>query len=108
DVASPYTLYLFTADHGHVYADAKQTLYLNERFPELPGYLTTSHTRNPIYPNGSPRDVFLHLRPERREEVLALLTRELHDLALVMPIETALAEGLFGTEPACAELGRRG
>ena len=107
DVASARTLYLFTADHGHVYADAAQTLYLNERFPQLPGCLRRSHTRSPIYPNGSPRDVFLHLRPERSDEVLALLTRELHELALVMPMEVALAEGLFGPEPACAELRQR-
>jgi len=60
-------------DHGHVYADARQTLYLNERFPQLAGCLPVSHTGNPIYPNGSPRDVFLHVRTERREEVLRLL-----------------------------------
>jgi hypothetical protein len=107
DVASAHTLYLFTADHGHVYADPKQTLYLNERFPELPACLARSHTHNPIYPNGSPRDIFLHLRPERCEEVLSLLGRELCDLALVMPMEAALGEGLFGPEPACAELHRR-
>ena len=107
DVASPDTLYLFTADHGHVYADAQRTLYLNERFPGLRGWLATSHTNNPIYPNGSPRDVFLHVRPECREQVLALLTRELSDLALVMAMETALAEGLFGPEPACTELRHR-
>ena len=73
DVSSPNTLYLFTADHGHVYADARQTIYLNERFPELAGCLPVSPTGNPIYPNGSPRDVFLHVRPERRASVLKLL-----------------------------------
>jgi len=33
----------------------------NERFPELVGCLPTSHTGNLIYPNGSPRDLFLIL-----------------------------------------------
>jgi len=107
DVASPNTLYLFTADHGHVYADARQTIYLNERFPELAGCLPVSPTGNPIYPNGSPRDVFLHVRPERRDAVLKLLARELEDVALVMPMETVLAEGLFGPQPVSPELRRR-
>jgi len=107
EVASPDTLYLFTADHGHVRADARQTLYLNERFPEIADCLPTSPTGNPIYPNGSPRDVFLHVRPERRDEVMALLRRELTDLALVLPMEEALAEGLFGSERVCDELRLR-
>ena len=73
DVASPDTLYLFTADHGHVYADARaddlpqRALSRAGRMPAL------SPTGNPIYPNGSPRDVFLHVRPERRDAVLGLL-----------------------------------
>jgi Type I phosphodiesterase / nucleotide pyrophosphatase len=107
DVASPDTLYLFTADHGHVYADAQATLYLNEAIPALADCLSVSPTGNPIYPNGSPRDVFLHVRPERREEALALLHRELDDIALIMPIEEALSEGLFGPQPVAPELRRR-
>ena len=47
-----------------------ETIYINERFPELADCLPVSPTGNPIYPNGSPRDVFLHVRPERRDEVL--------------------------------------
>ncbi len=76
-------------------------------FPELAGCLAVSPTGNPIYPNGSPRDVFLHVRPERRAEVIDLLHRHLDDIALIMPMEAALEQGLFGPQPVCAELRRR-
>ena len=108
DVARPGTLYLFTADHGHVYADARQTIYLNERFPELAGCLPVSPTGNPIYPNGSPRDVFLHVRPERKADVLALLHRHFDDDAFILPIEEALQHGLLGPGPFGQELRRLG
>src|SRR5262249_19711493 len=100
-------LYLFTADHGHVRAEARDTVYLNEAFPELADCLPRSPTGKPIYPNGSPRDVFLHVRPERRAQVLALLEGALADLALVLPRQTALAEGLFGPQPIGRELRQR-
>ncbi len=107
DIDSPDTLYLFTADHGHVYADAAQTVYLNERLPQLAAALSISPTRNYIYPNGSPRDVFLHVRPQRRKWALDGLRKTLGDLALVMPMEEALEEGLLGPQPVNAELRRR-
>jgi hypothetical protein len=101
------TLYLFTADHGHVRADARDTLYLNEAFPAVADCLPRSPTGKPIYPNGSPRDVFLHVRPERRADVLGLLQRELGTEALVLPIEEAAAQGLFGSGTISQELRRR-
>ncbi len=107
DVASPDTLYLFTADHGHVYADARATIYLNEQLPALADWLPVSPTGNPIYPNGSPRDCFLHLRPERVGEALALLHKELDAVALILPMGEVLAEGLFGPGPISPELRRR-
>jgi hypothetical protein len=107
DVDSTDTLYLFTADHGQVYVDARQTVYLNERMPELAQCLCVSPTGNTIYPNGAPRDVFLHVRPELRDETLAVLHRHLDDIALVMPTEEALDAGLFGPPPIGAELRRR-
>ncbi len=106
-MASPDTLFLFTADHGQVYADAKATFYINERIPALADCLPLSPTGNPVYPNGSPRDVFLHVRPERVEEALALLRRELAGMAHVMPIGEVLAEGLLGPGPFSPELRRR-
>jgi hypothetical protein len=66
-----------------------------------------SPTGNPIYPNGSPRDVFLHVRPELKEPALAALLRHFADIALIMSMEAALEEGLFGPQPVCAELRRR-
>jgi hypothetical protein len=107
DIDSPHTLYLFTADHGHVYADAAETLYLNERVPQLAAALAMSPTRNYIYPNGSPRDVFLHVRPNRRQWALDGLHKTLGDIALVMPMDEVLDQGLFGPQPVNAELRRR-
>jgi predicted AlkP superfamily pyrophosphatase or phosphodiesterase len=107
DVDSPDTLYLFFADHGQVRVDVKETIYLNRRFLEIADCLAVSPTGNPIYPNGAPRDVFLHVRPERRDDVMATLQRGLDGMALVMPVDAALAEGLFGPGPINPELRRR-
>jgi hypothetical protein len=107
DVDSPDTLYLFIADHGHVYADRRETFYINERIPELADCLPMSPTGNPIYPNGSPRDVFLHVRPELKETAIELLKRHLDGDALIMSMEEAIDEGLFGPQPIGAELRRR-
>jgi hypothetical protein len=107
DIDSPHTLYLFIADHGHVYADMADTYYINERIPELADCLAVSPTGNPIYPNGSPRDMFLHVRPERRSQALELLRQHLADMALVLPMDEALSQGLFGPTEVSSELRRR-
>ena len=92
----PGTLWLFTADHGHIGVRAEETLYLNERWPELRSMLPASRTGEPVWPCGSPRDVFLHIRPERRQEALSLLGRELGGKAIVMTMDDAVAKGLLG------------
>jgi predicted AlkP superfamily pyrophosphatase or phosphodiesterase len=107
DLRSQNTLVLFTADHGHVGAKAEDTIYINERFPDLAGTLAQSPTGQTIWPNGSPRDMFLHIVPERRAEVQARLTAGLQGQAEVMSVDDALAAGLFGAEPVSAELRRR-
>jgi hypothetical protein len=107
NVRSADTLYLFTADHGQVYVDARETIYINERMPALARCLPLSATGNPIYPNGSPRDLFLHVMPDRVPDVIELLHRHLDHAALIMPIEAALAEGIFGPHRIVPELRRR-
>lgn len=104
---SPNTLYLFTADHDQISAKAEDTIYINERWPELADILPSSPTGQTIYPNGSPRDLFLHVKPERRDDTLGVLKRQLDGVGEVLTIDEALAQGLFGAEPVGDELRRR-
>jgi hypothetical protein len=92
------TLFLFTADHGHVHVPAGETLYINERWPELADSLAVSPTGRTIWPNGSPRDMFLHLKLDRRAATLAMLREKLRGVAEVLPVEEGLELGLFGPD----------
>jgi hypothetical protein len=107
EVTSPNTLYLFAADHGQVRGRAEDTLYLNERLPELAPLLAVAPTGRPIYPNGSPRDVFLHVKADGHAPALSLLRRQLDGAALIMSMDEAVGEGLFGPQPIGWELRQR-
>ena len=50
----------------------------------------------PLAPAGSCRDLFLHIRPERLDEVGARLTELLAPVAEVRKVAQLLDEGLFG------------
>jgi predicted AlkP superfamily pyrophosphatase or phosphodiesterase len=100
------TLFLITADHGHV-GSSHETFYINAVWPQLNDWLATSSTGQTIWPNGSPRDMFLHLKPDHRDEALALLRHGLAERALVLTADDAIAAGLFGTQPVHPELRRR-
>ena len=104
---SPDTVFLFTADHGQIAVPAAQTLYVNERWPQLARWLTHSPTGKTIWPNGSPRDMFLHIAPDHREAALSVLMQGLVDSAEVMTVDAAVARGLFGTHVISPELRRR-
>jgi hypothetical protein len=101
------TLWLFTADHGHIGAPAEETIYVNERWPQLRQWLSTSPTGQPIWPCGSPRDMFLHLRPEFRQSALDLLRHGLDGIATVMLMDQAILDGVFGAPISVAPEFRR-
>ena len=94
------TLFLFTADHGHIHVPAHETIYINERWPMLAEWLAVGPTGRTIWPNGSPRDMFLHLKPDRIETALELLREKLREVAHVLPVDEALSRGLFGRQVA--------
>ena len=69
---------LLTADHGQVAVSPERVDYLDELWPRLPAML--SHAR----PAGSSRDVFLHVREEHVDTVLAELPERLDGGARVV------------------------
>jgi hypothetical protein len=100
-------LFLITADHGMMRGDPNQTIYLNHLLPEMTDLLRPAAGGGPIYPCGSPRDLFLHLRPGTLDHARALLTEALGDQAIVLTIDEGLAAGLFGPPPYDPEFRRR-
>jgi hypothetical protein len=90
------TLVLLSADHGMEAITPERTAYVNVVWPELSQHLETGADGKPLAPAGSCRDLFLHVLPERLDEVVAELGRRLDGVAEVRPVEALLAEGLFG------------
>ena len=91
------TLVLLTADHGMESIRPDRTAYVNVVWPELSQHLETGADGKPLAPAGSCRDLFLHVLPERLDEVVAELGRRLAGVAEVRTVEELLAEELFGS-----------
>ncbi len=68
---------LLTADHGQVDVSPATVAYLDDLWPELAEHLAYAR------PAGSPRDVFLHVRPASRELVKDELSTRLAGRAAV-------------------------
>ncbi|GHO43268.1 alkaline phosphatase family protein [Ktedonospora formicarum] len=93
------TLLLLSADHGQVQVNPRTTYYLNERLPQLSRHLKTNHQGRLLVPAGSPRDMFLHVKDTRIDEVVDLLRRNLSDKAEIYPVSELLEQGFFGQQP---------
>jgi hypothetical protein len=90
------TLVLLTADHGMEGISPERTTYVNTAWPDLAEYLEVGADGKPLAPAGSCRDLFLHVLPERLDEVESRLGELLAEVAEVRKVEALLAEGLFG------------
>jgi hypothetical protein len=90
------TLVLLTADHGMEGISPERTTYVNVVWPELARHMAVGADGKPLAPAGSCRDLFLHVLPERLDEVGARLAELLADVAEVRTVESLLSEGLFG------------
>jgi hypothetical protein len=93
------TLLLMTADHGQVYADPAQAIYINLEYPELIPFLKTTAEGKPIVPAGSGRDFFLHVIPDQLVNVKTILSQKLKGKAEVYETADLIAQGFFGPLP---------
>jgi hypothetical protein len=105
--APPDTLFLFTADHGQIYSNPDETVHLNEAVPEIERLLAVGPHGGPVYPGGSPRDLFLHVREGLVDETCQVLEETFGDYASVLTTAEALEAGLFGPPPYAPEFLRR-
>ena len=90
------TLVLVTADHGMEGISPERTTYVNVAWPELAEHVAMGADGKPLAPAGSCRDLFLHVLPERLDDVEAELAKRLALVAEVRKVESLLADGLFG------------
>lgn len=95
-----------TADHGHVNIKREEIINLN-RFPELEEQFMVGPNGKKIPPTGSPHDVFLFIKPEKRDEIVSFLQKALEGRAEVMATDQALVEGLFGLNTVSQKFRRR-
>lgn len=85
------TLVLLTADHGMAAISPERTTYVNLVWPELARHLVPGADGKPLAPAGSARDLFLHVLPDRLDDVAAELRRRLEGKAEVRRTD----DGLF-------------
>lgn len=93
---SPNTLLLVTADHGQTTVDPTQTITLERIIPEVLQMQRLGSDGQPIFPGGSPRDLFIYIKPEFVSEALELTKERLKDVADVYLAEELMSAGLFG------------
>lgn len=85
---------LICADHGHIGINPDETVYLDENKPEIIDCFKTTQSGIPIFPCGFRRDLFLHVKQEKREQLCEELSKDLDGIAKVFKIEQV--RELFG------------
>jgi hypothetical protein len=92
------TLMLVVSDHGMAPVSPERTTYVNVAWPELARHLRHGADGKPLVPAGSARDLFLHVLPDRVDDVVTGLAERLAGVADVLPTRRLIDEGAFGPE----------
>jgi hypothetical protein len=89
------TLLIITSDHGQTTTPPERAVHLSDH-PALGQTLL-------LPPAAEPRAAYLYARPGQTERLRAYVTEHLADRFLLLPMEQALAAGLFGPEEPAPE-----
>lgn len=89
------TWLLVTADHGQVKQDIKRTIYLTD-YPEIRELFALGPSGKTIYPWGSPRDLYLKIKPGMVETAIERLKKLLNGKAEIYHSQELLERGVFG------------
>ena len=95
----PRTLFLLTADHGHIAVNPDETIYLDALVPRAQTWLQRNRRGQSLLPGGSPRDMMLYIQDTYLEEAHQTLSQTLDGRASVHLVSELLEEGLFGPQP---------
>ncbi len=104
------TIFLLTADHGHVEVDPDTCIYLNRdpAFHGIENFFKRDQAGHPLVPAGSPRDMFLYIKDGMLDEAQAFLASRLGGKADVVKTGTLIEEGYFGESISEVFLSRVG
>lgn len=100
------TLMIICADHGQIKVNPNKTIYLNN-YPELMKNLSASKNGTLIPPTGSPRDVFLHVKPNKIQATVKILNQILGDKAEIFDITKMKKLRWFGLGKFTSRFSRR-
>jgi len=92
------TAIILTADHGQVRTNPDGLTMLDADLPQLHRMIKLASDGRPIAPAGSPRDVFLHLKPEAIDDAYGLLNDSVgaEGIAEVYRTRDLIEQGYFG------------
>lgn len=89
------TLFIMTADHGHMQVYPEKTIYLNIEFPEIIPWIKQNKKREFLVPAGTTRDMFLHIKESFLEEAQVYLQNKLGEKAEVYKVTDLIKLGFF-------------
>lgn len=101
-------IFILTADHGQVEVNPKTCIYMNEKLPGSKRWMRTHASGETIWPSGSARDTFWHVRPDALDEATAAFRDLLKDKAVVVQTSELIEAGFFGPSVSQAFLSRVG